>query len=253
MKNFKIRPISVLVVAMLAAFTATSTRAQEGYTHSSSQGFSMSFFLIGGQYELYVNARLPMAWTFSRQANHESCIFGGNFQRVWPTHDAMQLGGPVRISTIPYRINPTLPLPAGLYSLFVAPLTDCEWTFTVISTNQNSAGIAPVQMQRRTKDGLESSQTASVSDQVEFYAQFRTEHNAQASVSGTMQIINDGKVVQTFPLIVGKDSVSKANMLSVGVQWEPSDTKYLGKNTAKFIVKIGSSEFTSTGEFTLTQ
>ena len=48
-------------------------------------------------------------------------------------------------------------------------------------------------------------------------------------------------------------SISKANMLYVGVQWEPSDAKYLDKNTAKFIVKIGSPEFTSTGEFTLTQ
>jgi hypothetical protein len=85
---------------------------------------------------------------------------------VWPTHYAIQLGGPVQISLIPYRIDPTLPLPAGLYSLNIAPLTNCEWTFTVISTNQNAAGIAPVQMQKRTKAGLESSQTASLSDQV---------------------------------------------------------------------------------------
>jgi hypothetical protein len=253
MKNLKFGPIGQLVLAVLAAFTATPARAQEGYTYSSFQGFSTSFFLIGGQYELYVNAHLPLAWMLSRQANHGSCIFGGTFQLVWPTHYAIQLGGPVQISLIPYRIDPTLPLPAGLYSLNIAPLTNCEWTFTVISTNQNAAGIAQVQMQKRTKAGLESSQTASLSDQVQFYAQYRTEHNAQAAVSGTVQIINDGKVVQTFPLIVSKDSVSKANMLYVGVQWEPSDAKYLGKNTAKFIVKIGSSEFTSTGEFTLTQ
>jgi hypothetical protein len=71
-------------------------------------------------------------------------------------------------------------------------------------------------------------------------------------VSGTVQIINEGKVVQTFPLIVSKDSVSKGNMLYVGVR-ESSDAMYLGKNTAKFVEKIGPSEFTGTGEFTLTQ
>jgi hypothetical protein len=37
------------------------------------------------------------------------------------------------------------------------------------------------------------------------------------------------------------------------VIWQPSDAKYLGRNTVKFIVTIGSAEFTSEGEFTLTQ
>ena len=72
MKNLKFGPIGLLVLAVLAAFTATTARAQEGYTYSSFQGFSTSFFLIGGQYELYVNAHLPMAWMLSRQANHGS-------------------------------------------------------------------------------------------------------------------------------------------------------------------------------------
>jgi hypothetical protein len=42
-------------------------------------------------------------------------------------------------------------------------------------------------------------------------------------------------------------------VLFADVQWEQSDAKYLGKNTAKFIVQIGSAAFTSTGDFTLTE
>jgi hypothetical protein len=54
-------------------------------------------------------------------------------------------------------------------------------------------------------------------------------------------------------LKLGTDDVSKADVLFSDIQWEQSDTKYLGKNTAKFLVKIGSAEFTSVGEFELTR
>lgn len=74
-----------------------------------------------------------------------------------------------------------------------------------------------------------------------------------APVSGVVQLINNGgKIAQTFPLIVGHDDVSRATTLYVNLQWDQSDTKYLGKNTAKFVVKTGATQFTSTGEFTLT-
>ena len=72
-------------------------------------------------------------------------------------------------------------------------------------------------------------------------------------MSGVVQIINGGKIVQTFPLNVSTDNVSRATVFYVDVQWEQSDTKYLGKNTAKFVVQINGTEFTSTGEFTLTK
>jgi hypothetical protein len=92
-----------------------------------------------------------------------------------------------------------------------------------------------------------------VKDRVEFYAQYRTDHDAQVPVSGVLQIINGSTVVRTFPLRLDKDRISGATVLYVDVQWEQSDAKYLGKNTAKFVVQIGSAAFTSTGDFTLTE
>ncbi len=55
-----------------------------------------------------------------------------------------------------------------------------------------------------------------------------------------------------FPLQVGHDKESLANVFYLDVQFEPSDQKYFGSNTARFLVKIGEAAFASTGTFTLT-
>ena len=140
---------------------------------------------------------------------------------------------------------------AGLYKIYIASTTDCNWVVNLESTNQNTAGVAPVRMLKADKGTMEYSETASVRDQVQFYAQYRTEHDIQVPVSGVLQIVNGGKVVATYPLNVGLDKVSLANALYVNVQWAPGDAKYVGKNTAKFVIKLGSKEYTSTGDFTL--
>jgi hypothetical protein len=252
---------AILVIAMLS-ICATAARAGESYFYSGTGGRSASFHLIGGQYSLYLYAKRPIKGYYTPES--ERCIFGGNLQRVWPTHEVMSLGSGVTLSTIvPHKIGPVpITLPTGLYALYIAPLTDCDWHFSLESTSQNTAGVAPVEMLRRdkgrestsnSKGGLESSSTASVKDLVQVYAQYRTDHDSNVPASGELQIIHYGKIVQTFPLKVGHDVASGASTFFLDIQWEPSDSQYLGKNTVKFIVKIGSAEFTSDGEFTLTQ
>ena len=242
-----------IVVFLTLSVSVTPAHAGESYFYAGTSSSTAEFNLIGGQYSLYVYAKRPVRGYAAPES--KSCIFGGNLQRVWPTQDALSLGSGVTISTIvPHKIGPApLTMPAGLYRLYIAPLTDCDWHFSLESTNQNTAGVAPVQMYKLTKGNIHLSPTASVTDLVEFYAQYRTDHNAQAPVSGEVQVMFGGKVVQTFPLKTSTDQVSKATVFYADVQWDQSDTKYLGKNTARFVVKIGSQEFTSTGEFTLTQ
>ena len=167
----------------------------------------------------------------------------------------MSLGSGITISTIvPHKIGPeSVRLAPGLYHLYIPTLTTCDWKFVINSTSHNTAGVAPVQMFKITKGSAELSPTASVKDRVEFSAQYRTDHDAQAPVTGIVQIINGGKVVQTLPLQLDKIRVSGAIVLYVDVQWEQSDAKYLGKNTVEFVVQIGPATFTSTGEFTLVE
>jgi hypothetical protein len=71
-----------------------------------------------------------------------------------------------------------------------------KWTFTVFATNANSAGVAPVDILTRTAAGMTITNTATVRDDVVFRAQFRTDHNVAAPVSGTLQIIVSGTVIR---------------------------------------------------------
>ena len=80
---------AIIVLAMLS-ICATATRAEEGYFYSGTGARGASFYLIGGQYSLYVYARRPVKCYYTPES--ERCIFGGNLQRVWPTHDVMSLG-----------------------------------------------------------------------------------------------------------------------------------------------------------------
>jgi hypothetical protein len=257
LRDLAMTKTKVVAMTMFAFFTlsvsVTPAHAGESYFYAGTSSFTAEFYLIGGQYSLYLYAKRPVTGYVSPES--KSCIFGGNLQRVSPTQDAMSLGAGITISTIvPHKIGPApLTMPAGLYRLYIAPLTDCDWHFNLESTNQNTAGVAPVQMYNVTKGTAHPSLTASVTDLVEFYAQYRTEHDVQVPASGEVQIMNGGKVVQRFPLQVGTDEVTKATVFYLHVQWDQSDTQYLGKNTARFVVKIGSQEFTTIGEFTLTK
>jgi len=251
MRRSKSDAKAILVIAMLS-ICATAARAGESYFYAGTGARSASFHLIGGQYSLYVYAKRPIKGYYTPESAR--CSFSGSVQRVWPTHEVLSLGSGITISTIvPHKIGPVpVTLPAGLYALYIASLTDCDWHFSLESTSQNTAGLAPVEMLRRDK-GLESSSTASVKNQVQFYAQYRTDHGSSVPASGDLQIIHDGKIVRTFPLKVGHDVASGANAFFLDIRWEQSDSQYLGKNTVKFIVTIGSAEFRSDGEFTLTQ
>jgi hypothetical protein len=245
----KLIPLAVLALSILS-ISARPVRAEEAYFYRGTAGFAKTFYLLGGQYSLYVYAARPLN---GNTPESRSCLFGGVFERISPTPNSMSLGSGITISTIvPHKIGPqTLTLIAGVYHLYVPTLTTCEWKFVINSTNQNTAGVQPVQMYNLAKGSAELSATASVKDRVEFYAQYRTEHDAQAPVSGVLQTIHDGKVIQTFPLRLDKDRLSGATALFVDVQFSPDDLKYLGANTVKFVVQIGAATFTSTGDFKL--
>jgi hypothetical protein len=247
----ELKVAAIFLPLMLSAIVPRAN-AGESYFYQGTSGYAAEFHLIGGQYTLYLYAKRPVKGYNAPETR--SCLFSGNLQRLSPTQDAMSLGSGITISTIvPHKIGPApLTMPAGRYRIFIASLTDCDWHFNLESTDQNVAGVSPVRMLRAGKAGREFSETASRKDQVQFYAQYRTEHDAQALVSGVVQLIDQEKAVQTFPLKVGVDDVTRATTLYVDIQWDQGDTRYLGKNTAKFIVKIGSAEFTTTGEFTLT-
>jgi hypothetical protein len=239
---------SIAVVAMLMALAATPAHAGEGYFYQGFTGFSASFYLVGGQYTIYVNAKLP---TSAFNTNAQPCVFGGVFERISPNPDSMTLGSAATITTaVQYAMKPTITLLAGLYHVKITALTTCSWNFDIISTGQSTTGISQLQMLKKTPSGLAMATTASLTDTVQFYVSYRS-RSSQPKVSGTLQIINGGQVVQSFPV---RDAyLGRCNVFIVELSWEPSDAKYLGKNLAKMTVKIGEEEFTTTAEFTLSR
>jgi hypothetical protein len=64
---------------------------------------------------------------------------------------------------------------------------------------------------------------------------------------------HNGKVFQTFPLSVGNDTSAAGSKVAVNIQWEASDAQYLGKNSARLVVRVAGQEFSSSTDFTLTQ
>ncbi len=269
MNKRMVRWVVILLAGILAVLTVATTYAAESHFYAATHGLSASFYVIGGRYDIYVYAKRPVIGSYAPESR--SCIFGGNLQRVWPTHDVMSLGSGITISTIvPHKIGPsTITVAAGLYAIYISALTTCDWTFVLNSTSEDPAGITPVTMFKAAPlskeivrtgllgdqirlNALDPAASASLNEPVRFYAQFRTDHDKREMVSGTMQMIHDGKVVSTAPLKFITDEQS-ATVFIADVMWEPSDAKYLGKNTVKFIVTIGSAQFTSDGEFTLTQ
>lgn len=249
MKNFKL-DTSALVSLLLLIILPAYTHAAESRTFQGESGFSTSFSLIGGQYSLYVNAHFAANY---RTHSPNSCVFSGNLKRDWPNPDSQQFGGAAPITNpVHFTLGPLpVSLQAGQYSLYVASATDCHWTFSLESTPQNPAGLAEVQVFRANDNVLKASDTVSLKDGVQFSAQLRTNQNKPEQVSGELQLIHDGRVVQTLPLTVVSDG-SKDNTLAIKLSWEAGDSRYLGKNTAKFVVKIGSGQFSKSKDFTLT-
>jgi hypothetical protein len=168
----------------------------------------------------------------------------------------MSLGSGILISTIvPHKIGPKpITLAAGLYALYIPALTTCDWKVFLVSTSDNLAGVAPVTMIRTSAatNPAEPAASASMAEPVRFYAQFRTDHDVTANVSGEAQFIHDGKIVSSLPLKSGTDE-NGATFVAVDVTWTPETAQYLGASTVKFVVRIGPSEYAATGEFTLTR
>lgn len=115
-----------MIAGMLAAITAAPTHG-ESHLYAATHGLGASFYLIGGQYDLYVYAKRPIVGPYAPASR--SCPVGGNLRRAWSTHDVMLPGSGITISTIvPHKIGPSpIPLPAGLYAIYISALTTCDW------------------------------------------------------------------------------------------------------------------------------
>lgn len=248
MKKFWVGAVWLAVMAALAV----PGYGRESYFYHGDGGYSASFNLIGGQYTVYVAAHFVRNY---KTHSPDSCIFSGNLQRVWPSHESAQLGGPAPVrNPIWFKLGPKpVSLAAGHYTLYIASTSDCEWKFILASAPENTTGVAEPQMFKAGGMGARVSDSTSLNDTVQFTAQYRTAKDAAVPVSGELQLLHGGQVVRTLPMKFGIDHAMQASIAYVGMRWQDSDSKYGGKNTARVVLKIDGKEYTTSTEFTLTQ
>lgn len=240
-----------MTATLLFAALVVPGYARESHFYKGDSGFSTTFNLIGGKYTIYVYAHFIRNF---KTHSPDSCVFIGNLQRAWPTHDSAELGGPVPLrNPIPYKLGPSpVTLPAGRYALYVASMSDCEWEFLLESAPENASGVSEPQMFTSGSTGLRVAATASVHDAVRFTSQYRTSGDAAVPVSGELRVAHDGKIVRTIPVKLGIDKAMQASIVYAPVQWTSADAQYAGKNTATIVLKIDGKDYTTRTEFMLT-
>jgi hypothetical protein len=243
--------VRVGVVLGLMMGLGVGASARESHAFAGTGGFSRSFTIVGGNYDIYIYAKSPSRSTYAGAS--KNCVFGGNLQRVGSKDDAMSFGNGVTVGpVIGYKLGPRqISLPAGVYAVYIASVTNCMWHATLQSADDNGAGLAPLEVQTEKSDGPVESVT--LRDKVQFIAQYRTDQARDVPIAGQMELIHGGRVVQTFPMKFGVEDDNQASVCYVNVQWEARDAALVGKNTARFVVKINGQQFTSTADFVLQQ
>ncbi|WP_456953565.1 hypothetical protein [Lysobacter sp. HA35] len=230
--------------SMLVAALAMALRAHAGESvfFHGDRGGNHPFTLHGGSYSIYVHA------AYSPLAGRSSCIFVGNLQRVSPTHDSTQLGGPAPItSTGPFSLGPApLKLPAGTYALYIASQTNCQWHFSLESAAAplaaGSIGAMGIAVER---DGDEVAATSvRVGEHMEFYVPY----GGGTKPTGEVSVLHGGKVVQRFLVTTGTDARLGGAIAFAAVEWERSDLAYAGANVARMTLTVGGK--TTTREMT---
>lgn len=123
--------IVTTAVAPLAGVPGAKARPtrDDAFTFKGSQGATHTFALQGGRYVLDIYAGFFAA----THPDARSCLFTASLNGVEHpiTDGSSRLGSTIVGGFSPYHFIPTLNLPAGHYSLVVAPLTNCDWSVSI--------------------------------------------------------------------------------------------------------------------------
>ena len=68
MKKLKVRSIILLVAGILSVLAATPAHAVEAHFYAAAHGLSASFYLLGGQYDIYVYAKRPTVGAYAPES-----------------------------------------------------------------------------------------------------------------------------------------------------------------------------------------
>ncbi len=118
---------ALLVITMSAGFTTVPALATELYSYQGQGGImgQLGFYLIGGEYQIYVRAQLPIG--VIRSPGRRAYIFSAVME--WPNASTVVLGqGTTITGFVPFKLQTILPkMSSGIYHFAVTPGSNCDW------------------------------------------------------------------------------------------------------------------------------
>ncbi len=262
MKSHRLISFAVLARIVALSFLATPARAYDHYNFQGGAGGASEILtLSGGNYELYVLARMELG------SSAPSCLFSGSLTAMSDPYERISLGSAVILEPFDddksprWQIDHNVTLSPGKYKLWISPESDCYWTFTLYAEPNQPAKsdgaptpakpccITGVAMLKISGGKYVPSGTASLSETVRFTAFSPHSSHPKNPAFGIYQIRHGETIVKAGRLVPDRSADNSYDMYYVDVHWNGSGLQYLGRNTIQFITPQGSNS----GEFILTK
>jgi hypothetical protein len=208
MKIHRLIRFAVLAEIVVLFFFAIPARAYDHFHfEGSAGGASKIITLTGGDYELYVFARMEYG------LSTPSCLFSGSLTGMSAPYDRISLGSAVILEPFDddkspkWQIDHDVTLSPGRYKLWISSESDCYWTFTLYAepnqTAKSDGASTPAKLCCITGVGMLKisggkyvpSGTASLSDSVRFTA-FRYSSHPKNPAFGIYQIRHGETIVK---------------------------------------------------------
>jgi hypothetical protein len=264
-RTFRFLIVPSFLLLLLAGFIRPATNSQaaplptraahgntgnagdwDGQFFSGSGGAARGpFSLKGGRYHVFVSAFYNGLHTTS-----SSCSFTAHLEGVEhalpPAFANLGTAIPLTDSGYTYRLPLTIVAAPGHYSLIVSPLTNCDWSVSILGgiPPEQPLAIGPVGISGESKAGVH------LHESVEFSALYDVQSITTPGPSGSVSLMQRGKAVRIYPLTPGPSALGLPELHRV-MSFGNADRALLGPLTAQFTLTLGATRVTRSYDFTL--
>jgi hypothetical protein len=226
------------------------TRAADGRFFQGHGGALLGpFALQGGTYDITVWANYNALYD---AGNTGTCFFTAYLNGLeQPRFVNLGTAVPVLASS-PY--NATLPIKfsAGHYKIIVSPVSDCDWSMTILRRGPSVPAIEIEAVQSYLVRGTAFAPTTVVhmGQSIDFWVFYRLVGGVHGTPSGTITFQEHTGPAQSAPLVAGKDANGMKQMGANAVfSRKMHDTP--GPAVARFTITIGTLHVSQSLHFTL--
>lgn len=245
------------IISVYVCHGRAMSQQSQTYTLRGDAGGVRGPFALSGEYHVYAHAEfLPRA-----HPSATSCLFGATLvglNRQVPPAFA-NWGSALPISLLPsWTKQGTIILDPDRYELRVAALTDCSWDVVIEPSHgaaKDNAAAGPgvtVAVGIYPKGSIDSTRVIRLTRTYSVIAVPKgIDATARTGVTGTVSLIQQGKTVQTFPLLLNAEPDGSV-FLHEDLTFKPDPAPLvIGPLTFRFTMSAGGATLTSDMSTTL--